>query len=127
MSITPEEAWQEEAHDRMVEEILESHREDIIDEFVSERMASYYRNHPDLTAPAEAAIDEARDLLEVSPTASLVFSRSAIEITLRDVLLKPVAFGMVHDENAGSLMADLAIGNRHFTRLLFSWKTMVST
>ncbi len=120
MSITPEEAWQEEAYDRMVEEILESHREDIIDEFVSERMASYYRNHPDLTAPVEAAIDEAGDLLEVSPTASLVFSRSAIEITLRDVLLKPVAFGMVHDENAGSLMAELVIGNHHFTRLLFS-------
>ena len=120
MSITPDEAWQEEAYDRMVEEILESHREDIIDEFVSERLASYYRNHPDLTARTESAIEEARHLLEVSPTASLVFSRSAIEITLRDVLLKPVAFGMVHDENAGSLMAELVIGNRHFTRLLFN-------
>ncbi len=104
MSITPEEAWQEEAYDRMVEEILESHKEDIIDEFVSERLASYYRNHPDLTVPTESAIKEARHLLEVSPTASLVFSRSAIEITLRDVLLKPVAFGMVHDEKAGSLI-----------------------
>lgn len=119
MSMTLEEAWQEEAYDRMVKEILESHRDDIINEFVSERMASYYREHPDLAAPTEAAIDEARRLLELSPTASLVFSRSAVEITLRDVLLKPVVFGMIHDDNAGPLMAELAVGNRHFTRLLF--------
>jgi len=120
MGMTPEDAWREEAYDHMVEEILASHREDIIDEFVSERMVSYYRNHPDLTTATESAINEARSLLEVSPTASLVFSRSAIEIALRDVLLKPVAFGMVHDENAGSLMVELAIGNQQFTKLLFS-------
>lgn len=120
MGMTPADAWQEEAYDHMVEEILESHRDDIIDEFVSERMASYYLNHPDLTAATESAINEARSLLEVSPTASLVFSRSAIEIALRDVLLKPVAFGMIHNENAGSLMVELALENQQFTKLLFS-------
>lgn len=120
MSMTPEDAWREEAYDHMVEEILELHREDIIDEFVSERMALYYRNHPDLTTATEAAINEARSLLKFSPTASLVFSRSAIEIALGDLLLKPIAFGMVHDENAGSLMVELAIGNQQFKKLLFS-------
>ena len=108
MSMTWEEAQGEEAYDRMVEEILSSHKDEIIDEFlqshkddiindfISERMTAYYRNHPNLTVPADRAIGEAQRLMEISPTASLVFSRSAVEITLKDVLLKPVAFGMVH-------------------------------
>ena len=120
MGMTPDDAWREEAYDKMVEEILETHREDIIDEFLSDRMASYYRNHPELTTAAVSSINEARSLLNVSPTASLVFSRSAIEIALRDVLLKPVAFGMVHDGNTGSLMVELVIGHQQFTKLLFS-------
>ena len=119
MSMTPEDAWREEAYEQMVKEVLETHREDVIDEFVSERMASYYRSNPDLTAAAESALVEARSLFGSSPTASLVFSRSATEITLRDVLLKPIAYGMVHDEHVGSLMVELAIRNRQFTKLLF--------
>lgn len=120
MSMTLEEAWQEEAYDRMVQDVLDSHKDDIIGEFISERMASYYKNHPDLTDAAERVIGEAKKLLELSPTASLVFSRAAVEITLRDVLLKPVAFGMVHDDTAGPLITELVVGNRQFTRLLFA-------
>jgi hypothetical protein len=90
--MTPEDAWQEEASDRMVAEILESHKDDIIDEFVAERMGSYYKDHPNLTAPAKAALEEARNLLYVSPAASLVFSRSAVEITLRRNNIKRCAF-----------------------------------
>ena len=119
MSMTYEDAWQEEAYDQMAREILESHREDIIDEFVAERMKSYYQDNPDLTTATETVLNEAKLLLNVSPTASLVFSRSAIDLALRDVLLKPIAFGMVHDENAGSLMVELAVGNQQFTKLLF--------
>ena len=119
MSMTPEDAWREEAYDQMVKDILESHREEIIDEFVAERMASYYRSNPDLSTAAESALAEARSLLSSSPTASLVFSRSATEIALRDVLLKPIAHGMVHDEHGGALMVELAIRNQQFTKLLF--------
>ena len=132
MSMTWEEAQEEEAYAHMVEKILsshkgeiiddflESHKEDIIDEFISERMAAYYRHHPNLTVPADTAIGEAQKLIEISPAAPLLFSRSAVEITLRDVLLKPVAFGMVHDENNGPLIAELVIGSHNFTRLLFN-------
>lgn len=119
MSMTPEDARFEEGYDQLVKEILESHREEIIDEFVSKRMASYYRNNPDLSAAAESALAEARSLLSGNPTASLVFSRSATEIALRDVLLKPIAHGMVHDEHGGALMVEIAIRNQPFTKLLF--------
>lgn len=105
MGMTLEEAWREEAYEPMIEEVLETHRDEIVDEFLSNRIAEYYQNHPDLAQATTSTISEARSLLNVSPSASLVFSRSAIEIVLRDVLLKPLAFGMVHDEKAGSLRA----------------------
>ena len=119
MSMTYEDAWQEEAYDQMAREILESHREEIIDEFVAERMKSYYQDNPDLTIATETVLNEAKYLLNVSPTASLVFSRSAIDLALREVLLKPIAFGMVHDANTASLMVELAVGNQQFSKLLF--------
>ncbi len=120
MSITPDEARQEEFYGEMVQQILEDHRDEIIDEFVSERMASYYKQHPDLLEPAVAVLDEARKLKGASDAACLVFAQAAIEIALRDVVLKPVVFGMVHEENTGSLIAELVVGNRQFKKLLFS-------
>ncbi|EDP62396.1 hypothetical protein BAL199_29450 [alpha proteobacterium BAL199] len=95
MGMTPQEAWQEEAYDRMVEDIIRDHRQDIILEFVTDRMASYYRQNPDLIAPATAMLNEARKLRDVSASGCLVFAYSAIEITLRDAILKPVVFGLV--------------------------------
>ena len=130
MSMTWEEAQEEEAYSRMVDEILASHKDDIIDEFltkhkddiiedfISERMNSYYLNTPNITAAADIAIQEAQKLIDISPRASLVFSVSAIEITLRDILLKPVAVGMVHDDNTGPIMAEFVIRSNSFTKLL---------
>lgn len=120
MSITPDEAWQEAAYERMVEEILDDHQDEIVGQFVSARMASYYVEHPNLLSPAVAALEEARRLKGVSPSACLVFAQATIEIALRDAILKPVVFGMVHDENTGSLIAELAVGNKQFTKLLFA-------
>ena len=119
MSMTLEDAWREEAYEQMADEILESFRNDIIDEFVSERTAQYYRDNPDLAEAAESSLTEAKSLLRTNATASLVFSRSATEIALRDVILKPIAHGMVHDENSGPLIVELAIGNQQFAKLLF--------
>lgn len=105
--------------DRMVEEILEDNKDQIIDEFVTERMASYYAKHPGFDVPAKNAIQDARDLLNSHPTASLVFSGSATEMALRDVLLKPVVYGMVHEESTAEGIAGLVIRNSKFQTLLF--------
>lgn len=119
MSYTYFDAEMDAGYDRMVEEILESNKDEIIDEFATKRMASYYAKHPDFDAPAKNAIQEARDLLDFNPTASLVFSGSATEMALRDVLLKPVVYGMVHEESTAESIAMLVIRNSKFTTLLF--------
>jgi hypothetical protein len=129
MSMTWEEGYEEEAYSRMIDEIIASHGDDIndfiathkneiINEFLLERMNSYYRDHPNLTASADTAIEEAQKLIDISPRASLVFSLSAIEITLRDILLKPVAVGMIHHDEIGPLIADFVIRSNCFTKLL---------
>ena len=59
MSTTLEDALEEEAYARMADDVISAHKDDIISDFVSERMKSYYLNNPHLTAPAEAAIEEA--------------------------------------------------------------------
>jgi hypothetical protein len=120
MSMSLEDVWREEAYDQMVEEFLETHRDEIIGEFVSERMASYYSDNPDLAVAAEGALEEARNLLDINPAASLVFSRSATEIALRDVLLRPVVHGMLHDDFTSSLIADLVLRSPGFEKLLFT-------
>lgn len=119
MSYTPEDAWQDEAYERLVDEIIAENKHDIINDFTLERLRSYYLTNPHLEGPAADALEEAKALLPDSPTASLVFSFVSIEITLRDVLLRPVAVGLVHDEKVGALVADLVVSNRHFKKLLF--------
>ena len=120
MSYSYEDAMQDAAYDQVVEEILEDNKDQIIEEFVAERLGSYYTEHPDLDGPAKSALQEARVLLDFSSTASLVFSRSATEIAIRDVLLRPVIYGMVHDESTANIISELVLGNRQFTGLLFS-------
>jgi len=104
----------------MVNDILETHRDEIIDEFVASRMASYYDKNPDVAAAAERMLDEAVRLLEISPSASLVFSQASVEITLRDVLLKPIASGMIHDEPASPLIVGLISRNNSFMKLVLN-------
>ena len=35
-------------------------------------------------------------------------------------LLRPVVYGMVHDENTANIISELVLGNRQFTGLLFN-------
>src|SRR4051794_27118334 len=69
-----------------------------IAEFTADRLRSYYVDHPELAAPAFAALEKARAFLPSDPEAALIFADSAIEIALKSVLLKPVVYGLVHTE-----------------------------
>ncbi|MDZ5696685.1 hypothetical protein [Chelativorans sp. M5D2P16] len=119
MSYDEHDAMREEFYDRMVKEVLSDHKVDIIGDFTLERLRSYYEQNPDLEIRAEVVLDEAEKLLQVSPSASLVFSFVSLEITIRDVLLKPIAYGLVHDKNFSDVVAELVVGNRHIKKLLF--------
>lgn len=114
---TPEDFAREEAYADLVEEISQQ----AIDEFTSARLRSYYLAHPDIAVGAVALYREAKTLLSLSPSASLVLFVTSIEVGLKASLLKPVVYGLVHNESVADLVANLAVkhnGLDRFTTLL---------
>lgn len=109
MSIDYYEAQQEEAYDRFIEELYSEHKEQAIDEFVAERLRSYYLANPNLAVPALRLHKEGTTVEETSPSTALICFASATELAIKSVLLKPVVFGLVHSEPLAELVADLAV------------------
>lgn len=85
----------------------EQYEEDLIAEFTADRLKSYYVDHPEIAAPAFSALNKAKAFLASEPEAALVFADSAIEITLKLVLLKPVVYGLVHTEAVATFVMSL--------------------
>lgn len=110
--MTPQEAEYEEFMDQLYEE----HRKQAIDEFTADLLQSYYRNNQVLAKPAFDALVEARRLMKISTTAAFVFSAIAMEVALKETLLKPIAYGLVHAESVASLVTDLVMGHRSMDR-----------
>jgi hypothetical protein len=81
--------------------------QDAVKEFTAERLQSYYVAHPSLAKPAHDSLICAQSLLSGYPSAALVFATTAIELTVKDVLLKPIVFGFVHTEPVAAFIAEL--------------------
>jgi hypothetical protein len=96
------------AWDMYMSDLYEEHRGD---EFTTERLQSYYRDNPELAAPAGDLLAEARALLESSPRAALVLGASAGEVGVKAVILRPIVHGLVHSEAAAGLISELAVGH----------------
>jgi hypothetical protein len=80
---------------------------EIVEQFASERLQSFYLTNPDLAACALSALEEARALKIQHPSAALVFAAIAVEVGLKTTLLKPILHGLVHTDSAAALIAGL--------------------
>lgn len=109
---TPDEDARDEWYSGMVDEISEQ----AIDEFTFDRLRSYYVNNRDLAKNAVLTFREARDILASSPSSALVLFTTAIELGLKLTLLKPVIYGLVHNDSVADLISDLAIKHNGFDR-----------
>ena len=98
MSMTINEYEMEEGFSRLYEENIE--------EFTSDRLISFYQSDWKLLIPAFNTLDTAKKLNSMSPTASQVFATTAIEISLQNGILKPILYGLVHNENVAELIMD---------------------
>lgn len=90
--------------------------EDAVQNFTSERLQSYYLAHPDVAKPAHDSLLTAQVLLATHPNAALVFATTAIELSVKNVLLRPIVFGMVHTESVASFVAELAVHHNGMDR-----------
>ena len=114
--MTPDEAAMEDFYDRMSEEFYPDHKEQAIDEFIEERMHSYYLINPNVIQVPISCYYHGNQLLDISPSCALVMYTTAIELFLKSVLLKPVLFGMIHNENIANMIVDTSTGQSGFSR-----------
>jgi hypothetical protein len=95
--------WAEDHRD----ELLQEHYDDIVQMFTSERLDSYYVAHPTLAHPANGSLVYAQKLMPDHPKAALVFATTAVELVIKNVLLKPIVFGLVHTEGLAAFITEL--------------------
>lgn len=108
-----EDARYDDYIDSLFQSFLEDHgpeiREEAIADFTKERLQSYYRGDPDVAKASLLRLEEARALLPGHPSAALVMAGSAMEVGLKVALLKPIVFGVVHQDWVAEGIAELAI------------------
>jgi hypothetical protein len=107
---TPDEIARDEWYSDLVAEA--------IDEFTSDRLRSYYLTHASLAAPAFAMYNEAMTALSASQSAALVLCATSIEVGLKVTLLKPVVYGLVHNESVADLVSDMVARQNGFDRFM---------
>ena len=109
MSMSYEEAQQEAAYDEFVaslaEELYDEHRDQAIEEFITERLQSYYERNSSIAVNALTFLETSKSLLDKDPTASLLYSSISTEVILKAVILKPIVSGLVHSESISELIA----------------------
>jgi len=117
MSYSPEDAAWDEAYESMSRDLYPEHKEQAIAEFTSERLRSYYVAHPEVLVPAVRAFKEAKALqANGHHSAALVFAASATELFLKSSLLRPVVYGLIHNESLAELVVAAALSQTGLMR-----------
>jgi len=116
MSYDEHDAAMDEFYDRISEELYPEHKEQAIDEFIEERMCSYYLENPNIVQAPMDSYHHANELLQVSHRCALVMYVTSIELFLKSVLLRPILYGMIHNANIANMIVDSSIGQSGFSR-----------
>jgi hypothetical protein len=110
MSMTEDEA----RYEQWLDELYREHSEQAIEEFIADRLQSFYLQNPIVAEPAAAALVKAREYFQNDPTVALILAAISMEVVLRIVLLKPIVFGLVNNEPTAGLITDIVL-TQNFT------------
>lgn len=108
--------------DVAAEEAYEEMRKQVVEEFKGDLLSAYYLAHPTMPHRPLALLNEAKRLRGISDAASLALACSCIELTIKELILRPVVHGVIHQESVADLVADLTLGHaatERFRGLLF--------
>ena len=120
MSYVEYDAALDEMYDRIGEELYPEHSAKAIEEFTADHLRSFYLKHPEVMCPALLSYREAKALHETSHyAAALVFFVTSIEQFLKATLLKPVVFGLIHNDGLADVVVQYALGQSGFDR--YKW------
>ncbi len=113
MSMT-EADWQ--AEDWALDQYL-YHSKLALEEFTAERLTAYFKSRPNVAQAPRAFTREASALKGTHPTSAFLMAAIALEVTVKDVFLRPIVFGLVHSDAAAGLITDMAIRVTRYDRL----------
>jgi hypothetical protein len=125
--------WWDAARDEFIDDLHEQFAKDlfsnrgdlyqnVIEEFASERLQSFYLHNPELAMPALEALHDASALVGSHPTPAHVLAVTAVEVGLKTILLKPIIHGLVTTGSLAAVIAELIPEQRNdkFSELLFA-------
>ena len=113
MSYDENDAARDDFYEQISRELYPDHKQQAIEEFTADRLRSYYVKNPGVMRSAVDAVQEAKALLAVGRhSPALVFSASAIELLLKATLLRPVVYGLVHNDALAEIIVQRVIGRQ---------------
>ncbi|HEU5406394.1 MAG TPA: hypothetical protein VFU48_01405 [Nitrospira sp.] len=98
--------WVRDHAAELAREFFEDNYEEAVQVFTSERLQSFYVQHPDVALPAFDTLNYARSLMPMHPRAALVFGATSTELVIKNVLLRPLISGLVHVEDLALLVVE---------------------
>jgi hypothetical protein len=99
------------ARDAFYEKVREDLTPEIIQEFKSERLTSYFDSNRTVAEKPFRALTEARKLLTDShETAAFIHAVIASEVTIKTVFIHPLVIGVVHNEVIAPIITDMVLG-----------------
>jgi len=100
------------AMDAFYDEMREQLYPEIINEFTTERLQSYFLAFPEAAKPAYLALEESRKLRDAGFfSAAFLFAVIATEVAVKTALLKPIVYGLIHNLPTSTLITDIVIRN----------------
>ena len=117
MSYDENDAAMDAMYEQIGLELYPEHKAQAVDEFTADRLCSFYVKNPTVMRPAVDALQEGKRLNESNHySAAIVFFVTAIELLLKATLLKPVVYGLVHNEGLAEIVVQHALGQAGFDR-----------
>lgn len=107
MGVTPSDAEWDEGYSRLYDEVSE----EAITQYKRELSFDALKKMSPDVARVHEVIAEAERVRSVSPAGTVLFSASAVEITLKKLILEPLVVGLIHNEEAAPLITRAIIGN----------------
>jgi hypothetical protein len=111
MSMTEQEAAYEEFIDDLYRQWEAEYSQEIknrgVEEYLGDLLKSYYFSNTQIAQIPLRRIREAESLLGTNASASLALGYSAIEIGFKNLILRPMVTGFIHETSVASLIAEI--------------------
>lgn len=112
MSYDQQDADADALFDQIRKEVYREHKAQVIEEFVKERMQSYFLKCPEILQRPDDCFHHAGQLKEKSPRCALVMYATTTELFLKSVILKPTLYGMFHNEKVAEEIVEIVTRQR---------------